>query len=56
VNKKQQKNFMKRGHAGFTASGPNEQKFLRRFFKKRRLSSSAPDPYGAAQRQAISPL
>jgi hypothetical protein len=34
VNKKKQKNFFKLGRAGFTAPGPVEQKFLRRFFQK----------------------
>jgi hypothetical protein len=37
VNKKKQKNFAPLGHAGFSATGPKEQKFLRRFFKKRQL-------------------
>jgi hypothetical protein len=32
VNKKVQKNFVDLGRAGFTAAGPVEQKFLRRFF------------------------
>jgi hypothetical protein len=34
VNKKKQKNFVNLGRAGFAASGPNDQKFLRRFFQK----------------------
>jgi hypothetical protein len=34
VNKKKQKNFAHLGRAGFTATGPKEQKFLRRFFQK----------------------
>jgi hypothetical protein len=34
VNKKKQKNFFKLGRAGFSATGPNEQKFLRRLFQK----------------------
>jgi hypothetical protein len=34
VNKKKQKNFVHLGRAGFTATGPEEQKFLRRFFQK----------------------
>jgi hypothetical protein len=31
VNKKKQKNFVNLGRAGDTATGPGEQKFLRRF-------------------------
>jgi hypothetical protein len=34
VNKKKQKNFVNSGRAGFPATGPKEQKFLRRFFLK----------------------
>jgi hypothetical protein len=34
VNKKQQKNFVNFGHGGFNATGPESQKFLRRFFQK----------------------
>ena len=34
VNKKKQKNFVKLGRASFTVTGPEEQKFLRRFFSK----------------------
>jgi hypothetical protein len=34
VNKKKQKNFVNLGRAGFAAAGPEEQKFLRRFFQK----------------------
>jgi hypothetical protein len=34
VNKKKQKNFFKLGRAGFNATGPVRQKFLRRFFQK----------------------
>jgi hypothetical protein len=34
VNKKKQKNFINLGRAGFTATGPEERKFLRRFFQK----------------------
>jgi hypothetical protein len=40
VNKKKQKNFAQLGRAGFTALGPEAQKFLRRFFKKRLLPVS----------------
>jgi hypothetical protein len=32
--KKKQKTFIKLGRAGFAASGPVKQKFLRRFFQK----------------------
>jgi hypothetical protein len=32
VNKKKQKNFINLGRAGFNATVPREQKFLRRFF------------------------
>jgi hypothetical protein len=38
VNKKKQKNFCNLGGAGFVATGPSEQTFLRRFFKKPPLS------------------
>jgi hypothetical protein len=35
VNKKKQKNFVKLGRAGFSAAGPNQQKFFAPlFFKK----------------------
>jgi hypothetical protein len=34
VNKKKQKNFVHLGRAGFTATGPDSRKFLRRFFQK----------------------
>jgi hypothetical protein len=34
VNKKKQKDFSKLGCAGFSVTGPEEQKFLRRFFQK----------------------
>jgi hypothetical protein len=34
VNKKKQKNFVILGRAGFTATGPEWKKFLRRFFQK----------------------
>ncbi|HTJ89650.1 MAG TPA: hypothetical protein VL356_05690 [Acidocella sp.] len=34
MNKKKQKNFVNLGRAGFAAAGPEEQKFLRRFFQK----------------------
>jgi hypothetical protein len=34
VNKKQQKNFANLGRAGFTATGRESHKFLRRFFQK----------------------
>jgi hypothetical protein len=34
VNKKEQKNFVELGRAGFNASGPASKKFLRRFFQK----------------------
>jgi hypothetical protein len=34
VNKKKQKNFFTLGRAGFTATGPVEQKFFGRFFQK----------------------
>jgi hypothetical protein len=34
VNKKQQKNFVSLGRAGFAATGPGSKKFLRRFFQK----------------------
>jgi hypothetical protein len=34
VNKKKQKNFFHLGRAGFVATGPDQQKFLRRFFSK----------------------
>jgi hypothetical protein len=34
VNKKKQKNFCNLGRAGFSATGPNDRKFLRRFFLK----------------------
>jgi hypothetical protein len=32
--KKEAKNFCKLGRAGFTGTGPESQKFLRRFFQK----------------------
>jgi hypothetical protein len=34
VNKKKQKNFFNLGRAGFGATGPLEQKFLRRLARK----------------------
>jgi hypothetical protein len=34
VNKKKQKNFVNLGRAGFNATGPNQKKFLRRFFHR----------------------
>jgi hypothetical protein len=34
VNKKKQKNFVTLGPCRFSASGPESQKFLRRFFQK----------------------
>ena len=34
VNKKKQKNFVTLGPCGFSASGPESKKFLRRFFQK----------------------
>jgi hypothetical protein len=34
VNKKKQKNFVNLGPRGFSATGPDEQTFLRRFFQK----------------------
>jgi hypothetical protein len=34
VNKEVQKNFVSLGRAGFAATGPESQKFLRRFFSK----------------------
>jgi hypothetical protein len=34
VNKKKRKNFVNLGRAGVSATGPEEQKFLRRFFQK----------------------
>jgi hypothetical protein len=35
VHKEKQKNFAYLGRAGFAATGPVKQKFLRRFFSKR---------------------
>jgi hypothetical protein len=35
VNKKQQKNFIKLGRAGFAVTGPTEQKFLAPLFSKK---------------------
>jgi len=34
VNKKKQKNFFTLSRGGFTATGPSEEKLLRRFFQK----------------------
>jgi hypothetical protein len=34
MNKKQQKNFVNLGCAGFSGTGPASKKFLRRFFQK----------------------
>jgi hypothetical protein len=34
VHKKKQKNFLKRGRAGFGAAGPEEQMFFAPVFKK----------------------
>jgi hypothetical protein len=35
VNKKKQKNFVKRGRAGFAVTGPNQQKFFAPLFSKK---------------------
>jgi NAD(P)-dependent dehydrogenase (short-subunit alcohol dehydrogenase family) len=44
VNKKKQKSFIILGRAWFAASGPNEQKFLRRFFQKAATSFLLTEP------------
>jgi hypothetical protein len=45
VNKKTQKNFMKLGRAGFSAAGPEEQKFFAPvFFKKAAAFLLPPKP------------
>jgi hypothetical protein len=47
VNKKKQKNFFHLGHAGFTATGPNKQKFFAPlFFKKAAAFLSPAKPVG----------
>jgi hypothetical protein len=42
VNKKKSKNFFHLGRAGFSATGPFKQKFLRRFFQKAATCLSPP--------------
>jgi hypothetical protein len=38
VNKKKQKNFLTLGRAGFSAAGPNQQKFFAPLFFKKAAS------------------
>jgi hypothetical protein len=39
VNEKKQENLFPLGRAGFSAPGPENQEFLRRFFAEKRLLS-----------------
>jgi hypothetical protein len=43
VNKKKQKNFFHLGRAGFSASGPEEQKFFAPLFFKKAAAFLFPD-------------